>query len=860
MGPLSPKRWTFPPVVPLNVGRRDGKAVTFEPAPIDPPRLAFLGVRACELAALGIQDRVFLGGPYTDEDYRARRRNALVIAVNCTTAASTCFCTSMGTGPEVRGGYDLVLTELDEGFVVRAGSPEGADLVARLPVRGADAGQMFRAAEAVGKVAATMGDPVPTAGLHDRLLAQFDSPRWATIAERCLSCANCTMVCPTCFCSAVTQRSDLDGDVSTSERVWDFCFTAGFAKVAGGNFRSRPRDRYRQWLTHKFATWVDQFGTFGCVGCGRCITWCPVGIDIRAELLADRPAARRPAGARAGPSPSRRRPARTPRPASSRSGPRPHDVTTLTLGDVDPAFLAGEFGQFAMVAVPAFPPVPISISRFGRDTIDLTIRAAGPATASIIGLGPRDEIGLRGPLGTSWPIERAMGHDVVIVTGGIGLAPLRPLIDGLLAQRDRFDAIRLYYGARTPADQLYREELRGWAARGDIEVHLTVDRPSDPTGPVPSGVVTHLFDQATWDGSRSLAFVCGPERMMEATVDALEGRGLAPRPHLRDARAPHGVRHRPVRALPDRPPVRVPGRSRLLARAARRHLRQGGHLMADRRRPTQAPRRHRQDGLVRRLPADAPRPRGRAAGARRPVRDRRVPGGELAPLRRSLRRPARGGVGQHARPGRGDRWSCAARPSSSSPSAPAPATAGSRRSATGPTTTRSAPPSTPTRSSSSRSPRPRPCPSTSRWTLELHGCPISPEQLREVLVSVAVGRRPQIREEAVCLECKRKGAVCVMVAQGMPCLGPVTQSGCGALCPTFGRGCYGCFGPREQANAASLARTFATGGREGEDVSRLFAGFTGWAPPFRAVIGEFGGPPGRRRPTAAAAGTTEGGR
>ncbi len=460
VGPLSPKRWTFPPVVALNVGRRDGKAVSFEPAPIDPPPLAFLGVRACEVAALGIQDRVFLGGPYTDEDYRARRRNALVIAVNCTTAASTCFCTSMGTGPEVRGGYDIALTELDEGFLLRAGTPEGADLVARMPVRGADAGQLFRAAESVGKVAATMGDPVPTAGLHDRLLAQFDSPRWAKIAERCLSCANCTMVCPTCFCSSVTQRSDLDGEVSTSERVWDFCFTAGFAKVAGGNFRSRPRDRYRQWLTHKFATWVDQFGTFGCVGCGRCIAWCPVGIDVRAELLAIAPPLA------SWPEPGRPKPvAATPgsyataRIVSVRN--ETSDVTTLTLGDVDSAFLAGEFGQFAMVTVPAFPPVPISISRFGRDTIDLTIRAAGPATASIIGLGPRDEIGIRGPLGTSWPIERAMGHDVVIVTGGIGLAPLRPLLDGLLAQRDRFDAIRLYYGARTPVDQLYRDGAPG---------------------------------------------------------------------------------------------------------------------------------------------------------------------------------------------------------------------------------------------------------------------------------------------------------------------------------------------------------------------------------------------------------------
>jgi NAD(P)H-flavin reductase len=119
-----------------------------------------------------------------------------------------------------------------------------------------------------------------------------------------------------------------------------------------------------------------------------------------------------------------------------------------------------------------------------------------------------------------------MGHDVVIVTGGIGLAPLRPLIDGLLAKRDHFENIRLYYGARTPEDQLYREELRAWAARGDIEVKLIVDRTSPGwTGPV--GVVTHLFDQASWDGGRSLAFVCGPERMMEATVDALNARGLS---------------------------------------------------------------------------------------------------------------------------------------------------------------------------------------------------------------------------------------------------------------------------------------------------------------------------------------------
>lgn len=127
---------------------------------------------------------------------------------------------------------------------------------------------------------------------------------------------------------------------------------------------------------------------------------------------------------------------------------------------------------------------------------------------------------------------------------------------------------------------------------------------------------------------------------------------------------------------------------------------------------------------------------------------------------------------------------------------------------------------------------------------ELRGCPISPDQLRDLLVSVALGRRPQIREESVCLECKRRGNVCVMVVAGIPCLGPVTQAGCGALCPAYARGCYGCFGPREQANAASAARTFARGGRESADVARLFSGFAAWAEPFRAVVSERGGPPG----------------
>jgi sulfhydrogenase subunit beta (sulfur reductase) len=524
VGPTSAKRWTFPPRVPQAVASREGGAIAFETAWVDAPRLAFLGLRACEVAALGVQDRVFLGGPYTDEDYRARRSAALVIAVECAVAAATCFCTSMGTGPVVTGGADLVLSELDDGFVIRAGSPAGSDLLARLPLKAASIDQLHRARAQVEAVAEAIGEPVETDGLHERLLAQWDSPRWLKIAERCMTCANCTLVCPTCFCSSVTQRSDLDGMVTTNERIWDSCFTLGFAKVAGGNFRSRARDRYRQWLTHKFATWIDQFGSFGCVGCGRCIAWCPVGIDVRAELAAVAPPVETRSAELA---PVATTPAAYTTASVRSIRPETADTSTLVLDHLDPAFPAGAPGQFVMVDLPGFPPLPISISRYRPDGIDLTIRAAGPATTQLTRLGPGDEIGLRGPLGTAWPIERGVGRDIVIVTGGIGLPPLRPVIDAILSQRLRFETVRLYYGARTPKDLLFTDELERWAARDDMEVAVTVDRAGPEwTGAV--GIVTHLFDRATWDGSRAVAFVVGPERMMTATAEVLYERGLAP--------------------------------------------------------------------------------------------------------------------------------------------------------------------------------------------------------------------------------------------------------------------------------------------------------------------------------------------
>lgn len=285
--PDSWKKYLFPKEDLLYSVGQDNGQLMFKTQSQAKQKKAFIGMRSCDIHALGVQDRVFLEGQYVDERYAARRCDLLIVAVNCTRSVDTCFCASLNTGPAARSGFDLALTEVvDNGqhyFTVAIGSEAGRQLLAPLSLPLAAQTQLDAASAGVQQAAQQIRS-LPTDQLKETIYAQLQNEAfWQDVGERCLHCANCTLVCPTCFCSSVEERTDLTGDDHQRVRYWDSCFNEAHSHIAGGSIRQDPNSRYRQWFSHKLATWQDQFDTLGCTGCGRCIAWCPVGIDLTQE-------------------------------------------------------------------------------------------------------------------------------------------------------------------------------------------------------------------------------------------------------------------------------------------------------------------------------------------------------------------------------------------------------------------------------------------------------------------------------------------------------------------------------------------------------------------------------------------------
>ncbi len=283
-GAHSWKQFLFPPRAELFALRKNNDEWNDVTQQTETPKYAFIGVRACELAAIQIQDGIFMRPDFTDPIYRARRERTVIISINCTHPAETCFCTSMGTGPRVKDGFDLNLTELDDVFVLTIGSDLARKLFTDVPFEDARGYALTNVEHKIEHAEQQIRRTLDTKDLPDLILNNLDAPYWNEVGKRCLSCANCTQVCPTCFCWDTTDTLSLDGQETKRERVWDSCFNPGYSYQAGGNTRPTINSRYRQWLSHKLGTWKQQYGTLGCVGCGRCITWCPAEIDLTEEI------------------------------------------------------------------------------------------------------------------------------------------------------------------------------------------------------------------------------------------------------------------------------------------------------------------------------------------------------------------------------------------------------------------------------------------------------------------------------------------------------------------------------------------------------------------------------------------------
>ncbi|MEN3039153.1 MAG: 4Fe-4S dicluster domain-containing protein [Candidatus Kryptonium sp.] len=284
VGPQSWKKFLFPPILTLwEAKKSNGKFEIFEPNFAE-RKFVFVGVRACEISAILIHDKVFGGGQYTDPNYLKIRKNVFTIAVNCSEPGENCFCSSVGTGPRALTGYDLVLTEViskgEHYLIAKAGTESGEEVLESLKFNEATDEEVKKSEDIMSDALGKFKKGVELDGVVELLQLNYENPLWEKISEKCLACANCTMVCPTCFCNTIEDVTDLSGENAKRIRRWDSCFTLEFSYIHGGSVRYSTMSRYRQWMTHKLSAWKNQFGMIGCVGCGRCITWCPVGIDI----------------------------------------------------------------------------------------------------------------------------------------------------------------------------------------------------------------------------------------------------------------------------------------------------------------------------------------------------------------------------------------------------------------------------------------------------------------------------------------------------------------------------------------------------------------------------------------------------
>lgn len=510
----SPKKFLFPNWEKLFRFRLGGK-VLLEAEKAAAPRVVF-GMHPCDLHAVRILDDCLFEGE-ADSAYRAKREATLLIGVDCL-PDEHCFCTSMGTD-RVASGFDLFFHRLEDGYLLQTGSPRGEKLLRRHAPR-----IMAKAEESplplqVKECSSRLHFPVES--LAPLLGEAYDHPAWQEVGERCLGCGACTLMCPSCYCFNVQDRLDLDLEGGERVRTWDSCQLDQFTKVTGGDdFRAGQADRQRHRFFRKYKYLWEKHQRTACVGCGRCSRECLSRID--------------PVGVLNGLFEERALPETAEEPGAEYRPQLAEIAAVEQLTDGEKLFrlrlpepLAFAPGQFLEVSVFGLGEAPFTIASApgGGSELEIVVRAAGTLTRALHRLRPGDTVGVRGPFGSGFPLDRFAGGDVLLVAGGLGLIVLRSLLLAILARRADFGRVTLLYGARDLPAFLFRQELMDWHRGGELDCRFVVGEAGGDWGGA-CGDVTQLFRDLDIAPQRTVAAVSGPAGMYRFTNPLLLRLGI----------------------------------------------------------------------------------------------------------------------------------------------------------------------------------------------------------------------------------------------------------------------------------------------------------------------------------------------
>jgi len=507
---------------------------------VDESLRIIIGIHPYDLIAIRQMDKVYIEET-PDDHYRAARKNTLIIASDILNVSKHSFATSMGTHI-VEEGYDLLVTDLGDVVVIDIGSDAGKELLEKHgSFRDASEDENLKVAELRRDLLTKYEKKVnlEKSEWPKLLIRNYDHPVWEEKSKKCLACGSCTLVCPTCFCYDVEDLLHINGKEGVRRRTWDGCLLREFTMVASGEiFREKIEDRYRHRYFRKGHYLPDRYGFIACVGCGRCVSACLPDIADPSEVINTINESPLVEGKQALTIPqiSQINAGTTVStslfvPTSATIKRIEHLTYCETLYEFvkdDHTPLGHQPGQFIQVSIFGIGEAPFSVSSApGKTSFEIVVRQIGDVTSKLRSLKVGDKVGIRGPFGRGFDVEALKGKDLLFIAGGLGIVPMRSLINYVLKNRSQYNDVTILYGCKEPNEFLFWDEVSKWRERNDISHIFTVDRcPKGVCWDGDIGVITTLLPKVSFNHETTRAIVIGPPIMYRYVIKELEKREI----------------------------------------------------------------------------------------------------------------------------------------------------------------------------------------------------------------------------------------------------------------------------------------------------------------------------------------------